>query len=96
MEGQELQIIETEYGKFTNNTVTCQTAEEVYQKWLADNFKLVDGEYIALTEEEKQEQTKILSDKERIEILEAQLEASSQNQEFLEGCLMEMAQMVYA
>lgn len=29
-----MEIIETKYGKFTNNNITNQTAEEVYNKWL--------------------------------------------------------------
>lgn len=31
-----LEMLETEYGIFTNNIATGQTAEEVYQEWLAD------------------------------------------------------------
>lgn len=38
--------IETKHGVFTSNETIGQTADEVYQKWLNDNFDLVDGEYI--------------------------------------------------
>ena len=31
--------IETEHGTFTNNDVTGQTAEEVYQEWLKNKDK---------------------------------------------------------
>ena len=36
---EELQVIETEHGKFTNNELTGQTAEEVYQEWLESKNK---------------------------------------------------------
>ncbi len=31
---KEMEVIETEHGTFTENTVTGRTAEEVYQEWL--------------------------------------------------------------
>lgn len=37
-----MQIIETEYGLFTNNETTGKTAEEVYQEWLESKDKPVE------------------------------------------------------
>lgn len=34
-----MEQIQTEYGIFTNNNVTGQTAEEVYQEWLVNKDK---------------------------------------------------------
>lgn len=41
-----LEIIDTPHGKFTNNEETGQTAQQVYEQFLADNFDIVDGEYV--------------------------------------------------
>jgi uncharacterized protein YprB with RNaseH-like and TPR domain len=35
-----MEKLETEFGIFTNNEVTGQTAQEVYQEWLANKDKL--------------------------------------------------------
>lgn len=32
---EEVEILETEHGPFTNNTVTGETALQVYQSWLS-------------------------------------------------------------
>lgn len=39
---QELYYLETEHGIFTNNEITGQTAEEVYQEWLENRDKPIE------------------------------------------------------
>lgn len=85
-------MIETEYGVFHDRVDldgnVIQTAEEVYKQWLENRNTVTNPsqEYIKSNKELQEENEK----------LKAQLEASSHNQEFLEECLMEMAQIVYA
>ena len=93
----ELSFIETEHGIFTENKITGQTAEEVYQEWLNNNFDLVDGEYIPKQIDICPKEIKTneqLTDENKL--LKAQVEALSANQDFYEECIVEMATLVYA
>lgn len=82
-------IIKEEY----TNLVVHKTAQEVYEEWLQNNYKLIDGEWV------KKEQIDICPGKTVEErLLEAEIENKKlkQHQEFIEECLMEMAQIVYS
>lgn len=96
----ESMFLETEHGIFTPlyeyetfdiETETYQgfkvvkTAEEVYKEWLENKDKPV-----------VQEPTEIEALQKENKILKTQVEANATNSEFLETCIMEMAQMVYA
>lgn len=78
---EELEIIETPFGSFTENIQNGKSAEEVYQKWLEKYCKLVDGEWIRKTEEELEtdKTNNLPSDKERIEQLEKDKAELAQN-----------------
>ena len=104
--GIKMEVLETEYGIFTNNEVEGQTAQEVYQDWLNDNFDLIDGQKVpkqidicpTKTMEERVEELEQENEllKQENHLLHTQVEATTQNQEFIESCVMEMAQVVYA
>lgn len=63
-------------------------SEEEYQYWLSQQ------EQIDICEEDRVKTNEELTEENKL--LKAQLEAATQQQEFLETCVMEMAQMVYA
>lgn len=50
-----MEQLETEHGVFTNNEVTGQTAEEVYQEWLDNKDKQIDICPTKTTEEKLEE-----------------------------------------
>lgn len=81
--------INTEHGIFTDlvndSGELIKEAKDVYAEYL----KQIQID-ISNTTKSNEELTK------ENEKLKAQLEASVQNQEFVEACLMEMAQIVYA
>lgn len=81
-----MEYLKTEHGVFTNNEFTGQTAEEVYEEWL--NGKVAPIENITI--EEQLEQLKIENAK-----LKGKIINLVENQEFIESCIMEMAQDVY-
>ena len=53
----EMQMLETEHGIFTNNEKTGETAEEVYERFLANKDKPLEP---PKTNEELQEEIKVL------------------------------------
>ena len=109
-----MQRIETEHGFFTNNEVTGQTAQEVYQEWLEKYYYFIDGEWVkkeqidicppkTLEQRLEEAEQKLVETEQRLteseeekKLLKAQVEANTSTQEFLESCLMEIAEVVYA
>ena len=97
-------MVKNNLGTFFDNATTGESAEEVFEKWKEENCKCVDGVWRRKTDEElKQidicEEDRPKTNEELTEenkLLKAQLEAATQQQEFLETCVMEMAQVVYA
>ena len=63
-------------------------SEEEYKYWLSQQ------EQIDICEEDRVKTNEELTEENKL--LKAQLEAATQQQEFLETCVMEMAQVVYA
>ena len=83
------EVIETELGKFTNNSLLGLTAQEVYEK---EKKRL---EQIDICPEPTVEERLEVSEQEN-KLLKAQVEALSANQDFYEECIVEMAALVYA
>ena len=91
--------IKTEYGIFTDLTDIegniIKTAQEYYEWQLEQNkidicpIKTVEERLEELEKEKEQL-------KQENQLLHTQVEANATNNEFLEGCIMEMAQFVYA
>ena len=67
------------------NELVCK---EEYEYWLSQQ------EQIDICEEDRPKTNEELTEENKL--LKAQLEAATQQQEFLETCVMEMAQVVYA
>jgi hypothetical protein len=67
---------------------------------IVENYKLEDGKLIELTDEEKEANKIDICPGKTVEerLLEAEIENKKlkQHQEFIEECLMEMAQIVYS
>ena len=70
-----MQKIETEYGIYTENITTGQTAEQVYAEWLENKDKP--------------------SQPSEIEILQAKLNTATQQLDFQEELIVELAMKVY-
>lgn len=95
-----IEELKTKFGiTFTNNQTTGQTAKEVYEVWLNKHCVFTNGEWElkqidicpVKTVEERLEEAE-----QENKLLKAQVESNASNNEFLESCIMEMAQMVYA
>lgn len=68
--------------------VIQKTAQEVYNEWLENKDKPI------IQEPTLADKISVLENENKL--LKAQVEATTSNQEFLENCLMEMANIVYA
>lgn len=77
--------IETPHGVFTDNEYTQETAQQVYERWLADreNPKPQQPNKMEVLEQENK-------------LLRAQVEALTAEGEFRDELIAEMAMLVYA
>lgn len=57
-----MEFMETEHGKFTNNKKTGQSAQEVYDEWLANKNKLSMPNELDLLKEQVATQQSIIDE----------------------------------
>ena len=82
-------IVTSDGQVFTPNDETGESAEEAYNKHLSNIGKGTPSQMEVLT-------NKISNLESENKLLNAQIQATISNQEFLENCLIEMAMTVYA
>ena len=94
-------IMNTRHGVFTDilddDGNVIKTEEEWYAEWLQTNDNKIDicpTKTLEKRVEELEQENKLL--KQDNKMLSTQVEATTQNQEFIESCMMEMAGVVYA